>query len=60
MADNEGKIPRDQAAGSGAGAEGKPSGGTEEAVIRRPDLQPRILSHSERETLRARLQKKFH
>ena len=60
MADNEDKTPRDQAAGGGAGAERKPSGGTEEPVIHRPDLQPRILSPSEREILRARLQKKFH
>ena len=58
MADNEDKTARDKPA-AGAAAEEKPDG-AQEGGVSRPDLRPRILSHNERETLRARLQKKFH
>jgi hypothetical protein len=58
MADDEGKTPSDKPAASAA--EAKPSGGAQETAVSRPDLRPRILSRSERESLRARLQKKFH
>ncbi|MBV8702039.1 hypothetical protein [Bradyrhizobium sp.] len=59
MADNEDKTPSDKPA-AGAAADAKPGGGTQEGVVSRPDLRPRNLSPSERESLRARLQKKFH
>ena len=58
MADDEGKT--ENPAASAAAAEAKPGGEAQEAAVRRPDLRPRILSRSERESLRARLQKKFH
>jgi hypothetical protein len=58
MADNEDKR-RDKPAAEAA-AEAKPGGETQEEGVSRPDLRPRILSANERETLRARLQKKFH
>jgi hypothetical protein len=60
MADNEVKTPSDKPADSAAAAEAKPGGGAQDAAASRPDLRPRILSRSERESLRARLQKKFH
>jgi hypothetical protein len=59
MADNEDKRPSDKPA-AGAAAEAKPGGETQEGGVSRPDLRPRTLSPNERESLRARLQKKFH
>ena len=55
MSDDEHKTENHEPA-----AEATPGGKAEEAVVSRPDLQPRNLSRNERESLRARLQKKFH
>jgi hypothetical protein len=61
MADEDGKSQKQQKpADAEASSVTTRGGGVDEAPARRPPPAARILTRTEREVLRTRLQKKFH